>query len=145
MNVTFYYNQSDDRYINKMLTSGPSITGTLIEETSIMEPSIIFDSSVILRYNYCYIQEFQRYYSIKEISSYRTGLWRVDMSCDVLMSFRSDISQLKAVVNKQAGRDIGNEYIDDNSLVCENQLFSTVYNFPNGFNDEATYILITAG
>ena len=64
---------------------------------------------------------------------------------DVLMSFKNDILQLTAVVDKQSEVDVGNEYIDDSSLVTENIMFKTVYNFSSGFNDTGEYILITAG
>ena len=67
------------------------------------------------------------------------------MDVDVLMSFRGDIYKLNAVVDKQSSTAIGNEYIDDSSLVAENLMFSKVYNFEGGFNDTAQYILITAG
>ena len=37
------------------------------------------------------------------------------------------------------------EYIDDSSLVTDNVMFTTVYNYPDGFNDTPELILITAG
>ena len=67
------------------------------------------------------------------------------MECDVLMSFRRDIFELNAIVEKQTADINGNEYIDDGSLVTENSMFTRIYNFPNGFNSIGEYILITAG
>ena len=61
------------------------------------------------------------------------------------MSFRYDISELSVVVDKQSMAKNGNEYIDDGSLVSENVMFQTVYEFPAGFNNTGEYILITAG
>ena len=61
------------------------------------------------------------------------------------MSFRADISDLSVVVDKQSMPTNGNEYIDDGSLVSENVMFQTVYEFLGGFNDHGEYILITAG
>ena len=61
------------------------------------------------------------------------------------MSFRADISDLNVVVDKQSMPTNGNEYIDDGSLVSENVMFQTIYEFPGGFNDTGEYILITAG
>ena len=145
MEIELYYNQSDDRMINKSLIVGESISGTLIEETSVMNPSIIVDNDAVLRYNYCYIDQFQRFYSVEEVLSVRTGLWRVNLACDVLMSFRRDIMNLTAVVEKQTMGSNGDEYIDDGSLVVDNNMFTRIYNFPNGFNNSGEYILITAG
>jgi hypothetical protein len=67
------------------------------------------------------------------------------MEVDPLMSFKNDILALKVVVSKQSSIDNGDEYIDDGSLVTDNLMFKTVYNFANGFNNNSEYILITAG
>ena len=145
MDVIFYYNMSDDREINKTLETGHTFQGVLRDECSIMTPTIRFESSGILRYNYAYIPEFQRYYSIVDRTVYRDGIWDVTFDVDVLMSFRNDIINLNAVVDKQTLDPVGNQYIDDSSLVTENVMFQTLYNFPAGFNNTGEYILITAG
>ena len=145
MDVIFYYNMSDDREINKTLETGHTFQGVLREECSIMNPTIRFESSGMLRYNYAYIPEFQRYYSIVDRTVYRDGIWDVTFDVDVLMSFRNDIINLNAVVDKQTLDAVGNQYIDDSSLVTENVMFQTLYNFPAGFNNTGEYILITAG
>lgn len=145
MNVYFYYNASDSRVVNKNLIGGEVFSGAPIGEASVMNPIIRFEDDGILRYNYAYIPEFERYYEITDRTAFRDGIWDVSFAVDVLMSFRADINQLNVVVDKQSMRTNGNEYIDDSSLVAENVMFQTVYNFPNGFNDAGEYILITAG
>ena len=147
MEVKFYYNQSDDRVINKRLIDdgANSFIGVPRDEISVMNPIIRFESDSIIRYNYAYIPELQRYYSIVDRTAYRQGVWDVTFSVDVLMSFRADISDLNVVVDKQSMPANGNEYIDDGSLVSENVMFQTIYEFLGGFNDTGEYILITAG
>lgn len=145
MEVKFYYNQSDYRVVNKILQEGESFEGVLREETSMMNPSILFEKEEVLRYNYAYIPVFNRYYTVVNSESYRDGLWLINFEEDVLMSFRGDIVKLKAVVNKQTLDSNGDEYIDDGSLVTNNLMFSQVYNFPLGLSEEPSYILITAG
>ena len=145
MEVVFYYNLSDGRVINKNIVGGDSFYGQARDETDIMNPTIRFDTLDILRYNYAYIPEFQRYYDITDRSCFRDSIWDVTMAVDVLMSFKFDILNLDVVVDKQSMDSNGNEYIDDSSLVAENVMFQTVYDFPNGFNDNGEYILITAG
>ena len=147
MEVRFYYNQSDDRVINKrLIEDGKNIyTGVPRDEISIMNPIIRFESDSILRYNYAYIPELQRYYSVVDRTAYREGVWDVTFAVDVLMSFRADISDLYVVVDKQSMPVNGDEYIDDGSLVSENVMFQSIYEFPGGFNDTGEYILITAG
>lgn len=147
MDVKFYYNASDDRVVNKRLLEmdGNVFTGVPRDEISVMNPIIRFESDEILRYNYAYIPELQRYYSIVDRTAYRQGVWDVTFAVDVLMSFRRDISDLMVVVDKQSMIANGDEYIDDGSLVSENVMFQSVYEFPNGFNNTGEYILITAG
>lgn len=145
MEVKFYYNTSDARVINKNIIEGGTFEGQARDEVDVMSPVILFDNDGILRYNYAYIPALERYYDILSRNVYRDGLWEVTFGVDVLMSFRGDINQLNVVVDKQSMIENGNEYIDDSSLVAENVMFQTVYNFPNGFNDKGEFILITAG
>ena len=147
MEVLFYYNKSDNRTINKniMPELGVSFEGVPRDDLDIMNPVIRFESDEILRYNYARIPELQRYYYIKDRTVFREGVWDITFDVDVLMSFRNDILHLSAIVDKQSMPENGNEYIDDSSLVTENVMFQTVYNFSNGFNNTGEYILITAG
>lgn len=145
MRVIFYYNQSDDRVINKNIITGQTFEGVPRNEVSIMSPVVRFDNHDVLRYNYAYIPELERYYSIVDKVAYREGLWDVSFQVDVLMSFRNDIVNLNVVADKATDDFNGNTYIDDGSMVTENVMFKTVYNFLNGFNDTGEYILITAG
>ena len=145
MEIKFYNNMSDNRCIRKKLLSEFTVSGTLRDSCSIMYPVITIESSNVLRYNYAYIPEFQRYYFIKNITSFRNNLWTVEFEVDPLMSFKADILALSVVVDKQSGTSIGDEYIDDGSLVTDNYTFKSIYNFAHGFNDHGEYILITAG
>ncbi len=147
MEVIFYYNQSDDRVINKVLLEDGNnrFVGVPRDEISVMNPVIRFEDDRIIRYNYAYIPSLQRYYSVVDRTSFREGVWDITFAVDVLMSFRADIEDLLVVVDKQSMSENGNEYIDDGSLVSENVMFQTVYEFPAGFNDVGEYILITAG
>lgn len=145
MEVIFYYNTSDIRVINKNIIEGETFTGEPVDDISIMQPVIRFETDGVIRYNYAYIPELQRYYTIVDKNAYRQGLFVVTFAVDVLMSFRRHILQLPVIVDKQSMPENGDEYIDDSSLVTDNVMFTTVYNFPDGFNDTPELILITAG
>lgn len=145
MQVVFYYNRSDDRVINKDLVEGATFTGQARDEVNIMAPIVRFDTPNVIRYNYAYIPELQRYYTISDINVFREGLYDVTFAVDVLMSFRGHILQLPVIVDKQTMDSNGDEYIDDGSLVMDNVMFTRCYNFPSGFNSTPEYVLITAG
>lgn len=145
MEVIFYYNASDDRVINKVLVGGASFIGEFREDVNIMTPIIRFEDQEVLRYNYAYIPELQRYYTVTSVTSFRQGIWDVEFAVDVLMSFRGDIMALSVIVDKQTMPENGDEYIDDGSLVTDNVMFTRLHQFTGGFNDSPEYILITAG
>lgn len=145
MNIHFYYNSSDNRCLFKKLLDETIYSGTLRNETSLIRPEITINSVTPIRFNYAYIPDFKRYYYINSVKSIRNGLWELSLEIDPLMSFKGDIASLQVVVDKQAEKENGDEYIDDGSLVSQNLLFNTIINFSNGFNDSPQYILITAG
>lgn len=145
MEILFYNNMSDSRKINKELIAGDICEGQLRDSVSIMNPVVRVEADGIIRYNYAYIPEFQRYYTITDRTCVREDIWDITMEVDVLMSFRNDIINLQAIVDKQSSDIIGDEYIDDGSLVADNVMFTTVYPFTSGFNSTGEYILITAG
>lgn len=145
MQLVFSYNKSDERQIYKELVTGETMEGSLRNESSIISPSILVSNNHVMRYNFCYIPEWQRYYFVRNITSTRNGLYLVELQCDVLMSFKNDIANFQVVVDKQTLSENGDEYIDDGSLVCDNMMFNRIYNFSTGFNNSPEYILITAG
>ena len=145
MDIKLYYNSSDNRCIKKELLNELIVTGSLKEETSIISPVINIKKADPVRFNYCYIPDFKRYYYINNIESVRQGIWRLYLQVDPLMSFKADILALKVVAEKQSLESNGDEYIDDGSLVADNTMFKTVYPFSTGFNSSGEYILITAG
>lgn len=80
-------------------TKRPSVVGTsfnceMKSSSSILFPVVEIRSSnsgkSIPLFNYAYIQEFQRYYWIDDIS-YDIGIWTISMHCDALASFQYDI------------------------------------------------------
>lgn len=142
MEIILYNNQSENNKVGKTLSNQHSLTGSLRNETNIIDPEILIEYDP-RDYNYLYIPEFNRYYFITKIDTVRTDLWRINCSVDVLESFKTGIRALTAIINKQ--KTLGNQYKNDGSIVMENRQFNTIYNFSGGFNDSGELILITAG
>ena len=145
MEIKLYKTSSPRKKLVKDLTDGITLTGTLRGQSSIMSPSLQIQDIAVIGYNYCYIPDFRRYYFITSINAVSNEIYDVKFTTDVLMSFRGEILQYPVIVDKQTQEVNGDEYIDDSSLVTDNLLFSTVYNFSRGFLDNPEYILITAG
>lgn len=144
MNITLYNNISEYNAVNKSLTALTTLTGTLREESSIIDPVITMTGidSYIASMNFAYIPEFNRYYFITNIESVRNNLWRVSFHVDVLYTYRNQIKANSAIIERNE-----NEY----DLKLNDGLFKTQQNpriaqfpFPAGFN-QWNFVLAIAG
>lgn len=148
MNAILYINTSDNRVINKQITKVKDVAIELKSNVDFINPIVVlqtFDGCENV--NYLYIEEFKRYYFVNNILHLTGG--RISLSCDVdvLMSNKSEILALSCIIDKQesSSSTFSDKYLDDGSFVTECRTFNSIINFPNGFNDNAEFILITAG
>lgn len=144
MDITLYVNNSEKNKINKTLTQPLPLSGTLRDETSIINPVINFEHENLAGYNYAYIPDFNRYYFISEITSVRTGLWRVSMSVDVLESFKTQIMNVPVILS-DSENDHGDMYLNGDVWVSKTKETTNIKSFPSGLSDDGYFILITAG
>lgn len=144
MDIKLYKNHSEKNKITKTLTGEAEYTGTLRDETSVINPTVLIHATNLSLYNYAYIPEFHRYYFIRDIVSVRNELWRVSMSVDVLMSFKDDIYDLNVILSDTESTGQSDYYAGDQwrSLV---KAKTDIIKFSNGLLDNGEYILITAG
>ena len=146
MEIKLYKNLSENNVIGKTLTQIKSVEANLKNDVSIINPTLIlYYTADILDSNYCFIPKFNRYYFIDEIVPISGDRCVVKCRVDVLESFKEDIKSLTVILDKTQSIYKSNKYLDDGSFVVENKDFNTIYNFPNGFNEEGTFILICAG
>lgn len=146
MEIKLYKNLSENNVIGKSLTQIKSVEANLKNDVSVINPTfILYYTDNILQSNYCFIPKFNRYYFIDEIVPITGDRCIVKCRVDVLESFKEDIKSLTVILDKSQSIYKSNKYLDDGSFVVENKDFNTIHNFPNGFNDEGTFILICAG
>lgn len=110
MTIKFYKNHSDNFEVPKNLTDEVSKTGTLREEAEVMQPTILMEFDP-RPYNYCYIEDFGRYYYITGIESVRNGLWRVSCNRDPLQSFWDQIKEAPIITERSS--KFFNNFIND--------------------------------
>ena len=146
MEVILYKNSSENNVIGKTLTQIKSVEANLKNDVSVINPTLVLNYTAnIFESNYCYIPKFNRYYFIDEIVPISGDRCIVKCRVDVLESFKEDIKSLTVILDKSQSIYKSNKYLDDGSFVVENKDFNTIHNFPNGFNEEGTFILICAG
>ena len=144
MDIVLYVCSSERQAINKTIGSAATLTGSLRGESSVISPSFLIEHSNPSGFNYCYISDFGRYYFITNITSVRTGIWRIDCAVDVLMSFKTQILNLNVIVSENSGFD-AERYFSGEPWKTLVKTKTDVYMFPNGLLDVGEYILITSG
>lgn len=144
MDITFYINNSEKNKISKNLTNNTHISGTLRNETGVMNPVILIHSVNPTKFNYVYIPEFNRYYFITDMVSIRTDIWQIKLHVDVLMSFKDSLKNVKVILNDSEVEGADN-YLTGEQWVTNVKDTTNIVNFPNGLLDNGEYILITAG
>ena len=147
MEITLYTNESEKNKLEKTITNSILLEGNLRDESSIINPIILISSNkedIPYMYNYAYIPAFGRYYFITDIESVRTGIWRVSMHVDVLMSYKEQIKNLNVIINNSEETG-ANNYLSGEQWITNVKNTTNIINFPNGLNDNGEFILITAG
>lgn len=145
MVIDLYINSSENNRVNKVLSNKFEMSGTLRGETNVINPEILIEHTNPTGFNYAYIPEFNRYYFINEFTAVRNGLWRVRLAVDVLETYKMQIKQMSAIIDKQQNKGNSNIYLNDGSYVIDSRSYNTILNFSGGFNDAGKFILITAG
>lgn len=145
MEIIIYSTDSENNRVDKKLNKILTLNGTLKEQCSIISPSIVIQGNIsdISKANYCYIKSFSRYYYINNITIINNNLYRIDCDVDVLMSYKSQIRKLSAVIERQ--ENDYNLYLEDSSFKTQSRDNILTKSFPNGFTTEGNYILAVAG
>ena len=141
--IVLMNNQEELNKISKSPVTVMTLTGTLREETDIVNPAINIEyAGTLTNVNYMYIQEFNRYYFITKIESVRSGLWRVYAHCDVLKTYSEAILGTPCVVARSETRY--NLYLNDAAFKAYSNPRLQIAKFPNKFTGE-DYVLIMKG
>ena len=142
MNLLLYRNKSEDERVVKDIELIDTLEGTLRSNTSISNPIITIEYNLDLNINYCYIEEFGRYYYIDDIVVVGNKLLELHMNVDVLMSFADSIKNQKAIIKRNTY--LYDLYLDDGTFKCDQMQKVVTRAFPNSFTSES-FVLAIAG
>ena len=129
MNINFYKNTSDNNVLNKNITLISTHNIKLKDECNIMTPSILIHSDISNDINYAYIEKWGRYYYVRDKKSLNNGIYEVNLTVDVLMSFKQKILTLKCIIDKQQDLTNINKYYNDGSFIVSSKEFIKTINF----------------
>ena len=142
--IVIQQNKSPKHQLTKSLTIITTLTGTLREDTSIIDPVIRVQASEssLVTANYCTISSFGRSYFITDIRSLRNGIIELSLHCDVLSSFASQIKSNQSIIYRQENQ--WNLYLNDGVFKSYQNPQVITRPFPNGFNT-TEFVLAVAG
>lgn len=144
MEITLYVNNSEVNRIGKNLTNAFTLSGTLREQTNVIEPDILITMGNPTEYNYAYIPLFKRYYFIKDITSVRNGLWRLHLTVDTLETYKNEILNCSCILDETTSTG-KSSYLPGRNWVNNCKSKTDIISFSNGLLDNGEFILITAG
>lgn len=142
-NVVLMNNTEELNKISKSPTTVRTLTGTLREETDLVNPEINIEfSGTLTDCNYMHIPTFNRYYFINKIESVRNGVWRIYAHCDVLKTYAQGILGTEAVIARNENNY--NIMLNDSMFKVQTNPRVQCCNFPNKFTGES-YVLVMNG
>lgn len=146
--ISTYYNESPANKVDKNITEIAYGTGVLRDGCSIIDPIILFETELtadtMTKINYCYIEEFGRYYYITNIFSVTNDLWELHLHVDVLMTYREQLRKQSAIVSRQTNKR--NMYVDDGWFIAQQNPHKYLRTFSNATPFEnQEFVLAIAG
>lgn len=103
MELNLYVVNDSDNVINKELTNKTTINISLKRDVDISSPSLILLDGEGINYsdfNYAEISELGRFYFVNNVQRLNHKMIQVDLVCDVLETYKSDVLASKARFNR---------------------------------------------
>lgn len=147
MKATFYSSSAEKNRLDKTtyLSNATEVDILLKENCGMLTPTLNITTN-ILNKNYVYIPLFERYYFITNITRLDNKRVEITCKCDVLMSFKEDIANLKVIATRSSNKY--NQYLIDKAIAIESDYFPIVRRISKGLfqsntltEDNYTYAL----
>lgn len=143
-----YKTKSEKTALTKVMETGyKSYSGTLINNSNVVDPSILLHvgADQIANYNYMEISNFGRKYFITEITALTTDTCMVSGHCDVLSTYAEDIRNNAGIVGRAS--NMWHKYMNDNMIKVDSRPVITTQVFKKGgyFLDNPSIALVVVG
>lgn len=141
--IVLINNSSAENVIGKSMSLVATLTGAFRDEVDIVKPVVRIERASAVGFNYVYISDFGRYYFVEEVKAFRNNILELSLTCDPLESFKTQILNHDAIIDKQENQ--WNLYLNDDSIKMYQYPLIWRKLFDNAFWDNFEYVLITAG
>ena len=140
MKIILYENTSPKKKVVKKLTMAKELEGNLMNECSVVSPTVLVEIDNLSQYNYMYIPVFHRYYFITNSTVVQNKIWRIEAHTDVLMSSKDDLLKNQCVVEKVENG--GSNYVDDGSWTVRADSFVQATQMSGDLGNYSTYLMV---
>lgn len=136
MQLTYYNNLSDKRYLNKNITAithaGNPVTIKLLDDTNIITPTFkMAEKDLYMTANYCYVDDLHRYYYIESVTV-SNGFAFLNCALDVLMTYKQELAERAPLVKRSENKY--NLYQVDDQMKLLNYKAVKRVEFSGGFD-----------
>lgn len=145
MDITLQINNSEKNRLDKSITDIVTLSGTLRDQTSIINPVIVIegDLSSFVNCNYMTISAFNRSYFINNITSINNNLFEISAHVDVLSTYKSQIRENSAIIARQEKK--WNLYLNDGVFKTYQNPHIVTKAFPSGFTQQHFIFSVAGG
>lgn len=138
--IRLYRVEDEQIKVNKTKTQiGNDLTGTIKERCNVTDPVITIQFNdnthgnlIENGCNYCFIEEFGRYYFIENITIVQSKIYQLICHVDVLQSFSTEIGKLNAVISRAEDTKAINTYLNDDKYICSTDPYISTIPFKDG-------------
>ena len=152
MQIKFGYTFDDRRKLEKSVTWFDTFNCKPYSDYNISAPNLLIVNATgaIANNNYVYISDYGRYYYVDSVTVGRNGIYIVQLSVDVLMTYAEAIKNLSATISRQ--ENIGINDIVDSLLPLQNrkelaviEFESSEFNITNATQTSNNFVLNVSG
>ena len=152
MQIKFGYTFDDRRKLEKSVTWFDTFDCKPYTDYNISGPNLLITNATgaIANNNYAYIADYKRYYYVDSVTVGRNGMYVVQLSVDVLMTYADAIKNLSATISRQ--ENIGINDIVDSLLPLQNrkelaviEFESSEFNITNANTGTYNFVLNVSG
>lgn len=114
--VVCYNNSAENIKVDKRadLIEKYRVSGVFREAIDLSSPTVILELDTYPTFNYIHIPSLARYYYVTGITLVNSKLYALNCSCDVLMSFNTEIRAQSDVIIERQEHDFNPSLIDNN-------------------------------
>lgn len=118
IDLILYSINDGDNVINKNLVNGVTIPINLKQGFDVINPDIVLNGDY-RGFNYAHIPSLNRFYFINNVEQLNLRLVKLNMTCDVLETYKSEILNLNAIFIRDSkdGDYVNIEASSDNMII----------------------------